>query len=139
MPRKSAASLSIVTNLPVQRLRPPSRLPKEAAAVWRAVVSSKPADWFRADTAVLLEQYVLAVIGHRVVSKQVRAVKTDTLTTADGLAIYDRLLRMQDRQARVSASLATKLRLTQQSRYTPQAAATAAGKVKTGTRPWEDQ
>jgi hypothetical protein len=34
--------------------------------------------------------------------------------------------------------MATKLRLTNQSRYTPKAASTAAGRVKGGVKPWEE-
>jgi hypothetical protein len=136
MARKSTDSLSIVTTLPGQRLRPPARLSAEAVGIWRAVVSGKPAAWFAADTAAVLEAYVLAVVGHRVVSKQIRGLEEKSLATEDGLAAYDRLLRMQDRQARVLASMATKLRLTQQSRYTPGAAATASAKAK-GARPWD--
>lgn len=136
MPRKSADSLSVVTNLPGQRLLPPARLPADAAEIWRAVVATRPHDWFSADTEALLEAYVLAVISHRVVSKQVCATKPATLETADGLAAYDRLTKMQERQARVMATLATKLRLTNQARYTPKAAGTAATKAK-GARPWD--
>ena len=40
---------------------------------------------------------------------------------------YDKLLSMRDRETKAMGSLATKLRLTNQARYTPQAAATASG------------
>ena len=45
-------------------------------------------------------------------------------------------LDMRDKEAKRATSIATKLRLTQQSRYTPQAAATADRKVS-GARPWQ--
>lgn len=137
MPRKSAESLSTVTNLPGQRLQPPERLGVEAAEIWREVVATKPHDWFNADSAHLLEAYCHAVVSHRLVSVGVAAYTSAQMAAPKGVAVYDQMTRMQERQARVMATIATKLRLTQQSRYTPQAAATAAKKVGGGARPWD--
>jgi hypothetical protein len=44
---------------------------------------------------------------------------------------------MRDTEAKRATSIATKLRLTQQSRYTPQAAATADRKAGSGAKPWQ--
>lgn len=142
MARQSAAAkeaLSVVTHLPGQRLEPPARLPTEAAGIWREIVATKPYDWFNADSAHLLEAYCHAVVSHRLVSKGVSAYTDEMMATPKGVALYDEMTRMQERQARVMATIATKLRLTQQSRYTPQAAATAAKKTGAGgARPWEE-
>ena len=46
------------------------------------------------------------------------------------------LLDMRDKESRRLATLAVKLRLTQQSRYTPQAAATAA-KAPSASKAWQ--
>lgn len=143
MPRKSpeaqVAELSVVTNLPGSRLEPPDRLSDEAAEIWREVVATKPYDWFAADSAHLLEAYCLAVVSHRLISDGVKSFTPALLAAPKGANIYDQLTRMQERQARVMATLATKLRLTQQSRYTPQAAATAAKpKRGNGARPWDE-
>jgi len=51
---------------------------------------------------------------------------------------FKSLVDLINKTANLSAQLATKLRLTQQSRYTPQAANTAAKKAKP-SRPWERQ
>ena len=142
MPRKSAAaksmaaSLSVISALPCQRLAPPQRLAEEAGAIWREVVATKPHDWFTADSVDLLEAYCHAVVSHRLISLGVAEFDANKMATPAGVDLYDQLTRMQERQARVMASLATKLRLTQQSRYTPSAAATAAKTVR-GARPWE--
>ena len=128
--------MSVISGLPGQRLTPPQRLAIEAAAIWREVVAAKPHDWFSSDSAHLLEAYCHAVVSHRFISIGVADFDTSKMAAPTGVALYDQLTRMQERQARVMASLATKLRLTQQSRYTPSAAATAAKTVR-GARPWE--
>jgi len=58
MPRQSAearaaAALTAGGGAP----RPPKHLSKEAAAVWREIAESKPADWFDPGACVLLENY----------------------------------------------------------------------------------
>jgi phage terminase small subunit len=137
MARKSAESLSVITNLPGQRAEVPERLTGEAADIWREIVASKPHDWFTSDTCHLLEAYCHAVVAHRLVSVGVAAYTEKQMAEPKGVAVYDQLTKMQERQARVMATIATKLRLTQQSRYTPQAAATASKKVGGGARPWD--
>jgi phage terminase small subunit len=134
MPRKSQDALNVVTGLPGQRQQPPSRLSAEAAEVWRGIVASKPHDWFTPDTCHLLEALCVAIVAHRAIAKQLDAGNRK-LAEDDSLGRFDRLTRMHDRQVRVLTSIATKLRLTNQSRYTPKAANTAA-KAK-GTRPWD--
>ena len=47
------------------------------------------------------------------------------------------LLRAQDRESARIAQLATKLRLTPQSRYTPNSAAVRADRDTGGKKPWE--
>lgn len=138
MARKSAEALSVITHLPGQRTEPPANFPAPASEVWRAVVASKPHDWFTADSIYLLEAYCHAVVSHRLISLGVAEFNAQKMADPVGVALYDQLTRMQERQARVMTSIATKLRLTQQSRYTPQAAATAAKKVGGGARPWDN-
>jgi hypothetical protein len=138
MARKSVEALSVITHLPGQRTEPPAGFPAPASEVWRAVVASKPHDWFTADSVYLLEAYCHAVVSHRLISLGVAAFDSGKMAEPAGVALYDQLTRMQERQARVMTSIATKLRLTQQSRYTPQAAATAAKKVGGGARPWDN-
>lgn len=135
MARKSAAALSIApAGAPDRRLPPPSELTARERELWESVIASKPADWFDEDSAPVLKEYVRA------------AVTCDRLSVAVNLALAsgdigeaahaDKLLLSRDREARRVAALATKLRLTQQSRYTPQAAATANRKAA-GRRPWQ--
>jgi len=130
--RKSTAALSVVaTSLP-QRMAPPQDLTESQAALWREIVAGKPVDWFAADNAPLLVEYVRAVdMGNRLALE----IEATLAGTADH-SLKD-LLNMRDKEAKRATSIATKLRLTQQSRYTPQAANTANNKSKEGAKPWQ--
>jgi hypothetical protein len=130
MPRKSAAALAIRTpeNLDT-RLPPAAGLSKGECDLWREIVDSKPAEWFDSGSAPLLREYVRAVGESQRIG---RLVARTSSKDPDTLA---RWLTLRDREVKRMADLATKLRLTQQSRYTPQAAATANRKAD-GSRPW---
>ena len=133
MSRQSTASLSVVPiGVPV-RLAPPADLTEEQAARWVAVVDSKPVDWFGPDSAPLLKEYVRAEAMCDLLAVQIEAaLEGDPVETA---LLLKGFLDMRDKESKRLTSIATKLRLTQQSRYTPQAAATADRKAS-GARPW---
>lgn len=131
MSRPSGASLTVVpTGLP-ERLVPPDDLTPEQAARWRAVVDSKPVEWFGPDSLPLLKEYVRAEAMCDLLAVQIEAA----MSGGDPGEIKA-MLDMRDKESKRLASLATKLRLTQQSRYTPQAAATANKKAG-NARPWQ--
>lgn len=131
MNRPSGASLAVVpTGLP-ERLAPPDDLTPDQAARWRAVVDSKPVEWFGPDSAPLLKEYVRAEA-----MCDLLAVQIETATAGGEPGEIKALLDMRDKESKRLTSLATKLRLTQQSRYTPQAAATANKKAG-NARPWQ--
>jgi len=136
MPRKSATELALNAVIPLRidnRPEPPADIPALQQEFWRAIVASKPADWFDAGSLPLLR----ALVGHIATLEQIEIQFAAPLNLSeDGLSILDKLSRLRDRESRALASLSTKLRLTIQSRYTPQSAATAARGG--GTRkPWE--
>lgn len=113
--RKSAASLEVATISAVDtppRQRPPHELTDEETEVWAAVVSSEAADWFTPATVPLLAQYCRHVVQAKRVAELIeRATGDPQLDFRD----YDKLLAMQERESRAIASLATKLRVAQQS------------------------
>lgn len=132
--RKSAASLTVVPAGIPARMEPPQGLTESQVAMWREIVAGKPADWFAADNAPLLAEYVRAVDMCNALAFQIgAALAGDPVEAALLLKGY---LDMRDKEAKRATSIATKLRLTQQSRYTPQAAATADRKAG-GARPWQ--
>lgn len=108
------------------RIEAPASLSPAELELWEGIVESKPANWFDAAAAPVLAEYVRAAA----VCDRLAA-----LIGAEGGIEMKALLDLRDREARRAASLATKLRLLPQSRFTPGAASTAAGKPM-GPRPW---
>lgn len=135
MSRKSRDALAIMTPGPLHRLVPPAGITPAQAQLWAAIVDTKPAGWFDAGTAPLLAEYVRAVTMSDRLEEEIRTwsdrgFKPDLLVP---------ILKARDAEAKRVASIGTKLRLTQQSRYTPQAASTATRRTMgaAGSRPWD--
>lgn len=131
MSKPSSASLSVVPVQPLARVSAPDGLSKEEAQLWRQVVDSKPADWFGEDSAPLLMEYVRAKVSCDVLHAQVQAA----LAGGEAKEIKD-AMQLRDMESRRLLSIGTKLRLTQQSRYTPKAASTA-DRGAGGRKPWQ--
>jgi hypothetical protein len=121
--RKSAAALEIAPLATavlerVERQKPPHDLQDEEVEVWAAVVGAEPADWFSPSTVPILAQYCRHVVHARRVAELIEKATSDlhpetkqpSLTVSD----YDRLLKMQERESRAIATLATKMRISQQ-------------------------
>ena len=49
--RKSAVALATVAVIPGQRPAPPAELTEEQAEEWRAIVATKPPEWFNRELA----------------------------------------------------------------------------------------
>lgn len=134
--RTSAAALSVVAGSIDGRPKAPSDLTAFQADVWDRTVAGESADQFRtAALQQLLKEYCRHVETADRLTKQVdRATDVGSNMEIDDL---DKLLRMRDRETKALADKATKLRLTNQSRYTPGAAGTAAKKGSTERKPWQ--
>jgi len=118
MPRKSAASLSVVGASPVgvaSRLPPPHHLSEAERAVWLQLVNDQPADAFTQGHMPLLELYSRHVVNARVLAGQVARFDPEWLAEDDGLKRYDRLLAMSERETRAATAVARSLRITRQS------------------------
>jgi hypothetical protein len=135
--RKSTAALSVVAGTEIDgRPRSPSDLTEFQRKVWDRTVANEASDVFKtAALQQLLKEYCRHVETADRLSKQVDRA------TAEGsnleLSEIDVLLRMRDRETKALADKATKLRLTNQSRYTPGAAGTAAKKSSEARKPWQ--
>jgi len=141
--RKSAASQQTASLSVIHGGAPPFPVPpgdfnKAEMEVWQRVVRSEPPDFFSTEvTLSLLGDYCRHRAATDVLSKTISEFKSDWLKMAEGATRYDSLLRMRDREAKAVIRSATKLRLTNQSRYSKGAAATAVGNQTRTAKPWE--
>jgi hypothetical protein len=135
MGRKSSAALSVVAGSIDGRPRAPSDLTEDEQGIWDRTVANEAADTFKtAALQQLLRDYCRHVATSERLSLQIeRGTRDGSNMSLDDLT---KLIRIRDCETKASADKATKLRLTNQSRYTPQAAATAAKNV-TANKPWD--
>lgn len=124
-----------------RRPDPPEGLTEAQEVIWRAVVTTEDPNFF-ATGAV---QYILAdYCRHRNAADRLNEVINKSFARASlgtnqaALSRLARLLKLREQETRASANLATKLRLTNQSRYVPHVAGRAAAKAAQGPRPWEE-
>ena len=142
MARQSAAALSVVAGSIDGRPGAPADLTDAQRDVWDRTVANEAADVFKtAALQQLLKEYCRHVVTSARLAKMIEAVEA-SLTSGDvmsddDLDDFDKLLRMRDRETKALADKATKLRLTNQARYTPQAAATAAKTAGGEIKPWQ--
>ena len=135
--RRSAASLSVVAGTIDGRPKAPGDLNAEQRDIWERTVANEPADFFRtAATQELLKAYCRHVTTALKLTGMVEKAEALDGQTSEELAAYDRLLRMRDRETKTVLAVATKLRITNQSRYTDKAAGTAARHQPT-TKLWD--
>lgn len=134
--RKSAASLSIVAGTIDGRPNPPESLSDDEAEVWRRVVASEGKDTFKtAALQEMLEGYCAHIIEARNLTEQLRSAPE--IETAADVRVRKDLLSMREKEMRAAVSIATKLRITNQSRYQPSVAATAVNQASTERKLWE--
>jgi hypothetical protein len=143
--KRSTAALSLVPLAPRQRATPPKDLSAAEKTLFRAVISTKPAEWFTADAAPLLAEYcrhaVMADRLARQIADAMRAVEKTEGDDRENLVVLDRLLAMRDRESKAVVAFARSLRLTMQARYRGEVAARAHDRVNSGggpgNRPWQ--
>jgi hypothetical protein len=121
-----------------RRPEPPSELSERQAQIWRETVSSEPPEFFAtAATRGILADYCR----HREAAENVSAIidtfKPEWLKNGEGVKRYQALLRMRETETRNAVTMARALRLTNQSRYVPHAAARAGLNAAKGPKPWE--
>lgn len=136
--KKSQAALELasVTALPLtERVGAPDDLTDAEKEVWNRIVKSKPSDWFTDGDAPLLADYCRNIVRQANLAKAINGYKT--IPRGKKYTSYSRLLNDSAAISRTLKAAATALRLTQQSRYTPKAGATATKKPQ--MQPWQKQ
>ena len=134
--RKSAAELSVIQGIP-ERPQPPSELTPDQAEEWREIVASLPVDWFSRAVWPLLCAYCRHVCNARHIAGLIEAAHDVDIGDRSALMRFNRLLGMQERQSGTLAGLATRMRLTNQSRYTAQSAASRVKGGASAKKLWE--
>lgn len=128
--RTSAADLSVVRITAADRPKPPDHMTDEQKVLWESITATKPADWFTDDTLPLLEAYCEAWLAHRQASL---ALRSESVGSAEYAAVY----RVQKDSANTLAQMATKMRLSQSSRYGARGASGAHERTLKASKPWE--
>jgi hypothetical protein len=138
---EAQAAISIVPTVidggfGVARIEPPSGMPEAQAELWREIVKGEPTDFFNTAT---LRGILQNLCRHQAVTNEMSELidefKPEWLNDAKGLRRYEALLKIREKESRAAAQMATKLRLTNQSRYTNRAAASAT-QDQNERRPW---
>jgi hypothetical protein len=116
--RQSANDLAIIDQAnPVERMPPPGALTDRERVEWMRIVNEFPAEYFNAGQRSMLKQYVKHVAHADIISGQI----ADLAALMDGaddeggtqwleaMPMYDKLLKMQERETRAMASLGIRL------------------------------
>lgn len=137
--RSSDAVAVVIDGGFATRPEPPHELTETQADIWRRVTASEDPNFFATEaTRGLLADYCRRRDTADSLSALISQFDSDWLKDADGVQRYRQLLQMRDVEVRGATSLATKLRLTNQSRYHNERATSAARDARAKVaKPWE--
>lgn len=136
MPRQSAASRAVQPLIdPTPYPPPPGNFTPTEAALWWAITHSKDPAWWDGGNVPMLAE----LIRHIETFEQIQTAMREPFDLRDDadLALLERLTKLRDHESKSVASLSTKLRLSNQSRYTAATAHTAHLRGARGAKPWE--
>jgi hypothetical protein len=137
--RESAASISVLpTAFEGNRPDAPAELNEDQAAIWNDIVRGEAAGWFNTPALQgMLVDYCRHTATAKLLGKQIDGTSLEGLKGPE-LKRYETMLKLRTKETSAAAAMATKLRLTNQSRYTPKAAGTASRQsAGIGRKPWE--
>ena len=138
--RKSARSLSTISagGLEIHRRpEPQEHMGEGAAEIWRSITNSLPADWFTPGTLPLLEALCGLTISQRYTIRSLERLEREG--SDFDREEWERVLKQLGAISGRIATLATRMRLTPQSRYGARGAATAGRLPPDGPPPWGNE
>ena len=142
--RKSSAASAVVVALPGRLPQPPADLTDEAKEIWQRVTASENPDFFAtAATQQLLALYCQHMSTAAKLGRVVEAaMNQDPAELEEGerpasIKDINALLSMRDRESKSALTLATKLRLTNQSRFQAQTAGVKAKQGASSGKLWD--
>ena len=115
------------------RPEPPAELTARQQQIWREIAGSEPAEFFA--TAAL--RYLLADLCRHHEAAEILSAAIANCNAAQLRADDGATLRMRALEVKATADLATKLRLTNQSRYNALTASSNTRNAVKGAKPWE--
>jgi hypothetical protein len=139
--RKSpnAVDLNVITgDFAGKRPDPPDDLTPRQAEIWKLIVEDEPLDYFA--TVATRDMLKDLCIQRQIIDTLVETINTfphEGMKSVKGMVFFRQLQKAHEMASRLAASLATKLRLTNQSRYTPRAAQSASSNTLKGIKPWD--
>lgn len=138
MARKSleAKNVQAVISLPKKIPEPPTNLTGDQGELWRMVMASPAGDMITQDAFPVLSEYCRCITFADTVAVELNKFDPSWAIEDDGLERWNRLLAMQDRLSGRISSLATKLRITPQTRVWKQTAGSIANK-SAKRKPWQ--
>lgn len=121
------------------KVEPPDGMPERQVTIWRDTVKGESPDLLNTSTARSLLQ---AYCRHRAMADEmaelIDAFPTEALETPAGMRRYEWLAKMHRVEAKAAMEMATKLRLTNQSRFRLRAAAAVVEDERGGDlAPWD--
>jgi hypothetical protein len=136
--RKSADNLVVIQGAIDARPEPPEDLNDRQKEIWRETVACEATELFRtAATRAMLVDYCRHREAGENISRIIDSFKPEWIKNEDGAKRYHDLLKMRDLETKAAGRVATKLRLTNQSRYFPDKAGVISRNAVQGLRPWE--
>jgi len=135
--KKSGAALAVADaslHL-VERPAPPADLTDIQRLHWVEICNSLPAEWFRDENKAVLAEYCRTLSTLAFLNAQIDEQETKVPAEVDA-TLYFELLKRRESLVRVQLSQATKMRLTQQSRYGARGADGAANRPTAKAKPW---
>lgn len=126
--RKSTASLSIVPDINgISRLKAPTYFDKSHQSIWIKIVNTKPANWFGGEHESMLEALCRHIVHAQQLSSLIDSFDPEWLLTDAGLSRLEKLQKMHRLQTQAQENLMRAMRLTHQSIYRADKAATITG------------
>src|SRR5262245_42058893 len=117
MPRVAAAAMTVIGPKGIETVRrpePPSELNEEQRTEWREIVNRMPADWFPKETHGLLVAYCRAISRSRLLAAMIEGYQDPEKNEHFSFKEFQKLLRSENENAKLVATLATKMRISHQ-------------------------
>lgn len=139
--RKSLASVStavIPRLVKDDRLAPPAHITDAERDVWLQAVNDQPPQAFSEVHIPLMEMYCRHVVYSRIMAEELLNFSRHLVGSGEGIGLYDKMLKIHEREVRAAVSIATKLRITRQAvDQATIARMNTKHQQKTRAKPWE--